>query len=130
MKKQILAAVVVAVFALGLAGSLAWAAGAVSVDIPFSFIVKDKEMPAGRYEIREQGEVSLAIRGDKGAQVFVPVIERLADTGGKEPKVIFDKMEDGKSYLSEVHIPGADGYLVGIAKGREKHVTVSGKDKE
>ena len=128
MKKQILAAVVVAVFALGLAGSLAWAAGAISVDIPFSFIVKDKEMPAGRYEIRTEGESNLAIRGDKGAQVFVPVIERLADTGGKEPKVVFDKMEDGKTYLSEVHVPGQDGFLVGIAGGKEKHVTVKGKE--
>jgi len=128
MRKQILASVVVGVVALGLAGSLAWAAAAVSVDIPFSFIVKDKEMPAGRYEIREQGETNLAIRSDKGGQVLVPVIERLADTGAKEPKVIFDKMSDGKSYLSEVHIPGGDGYLVGIAKGKETHVTVSGKE--
>ncbi len=128
MKKQILAAVVVGVFALGLAGSLAWAAGAIAVNIPFSFIVKDKEMPAGRYEIREQGEANLAIRGDKGGQVLVPVIERLADTGAKEPKLVFDKMADGKSYLSEVHFPGQDGYLVGIAKGRETHVTVTGKE--
>jgi hypothetical protein len=128
MRKQILAAVVVAVFALGLAGSRAWAASAIAVNIPFSFIVKDKEMPAGRYEIREQGETSLAIRSDKGGQVLVPVIERLADTGAKEPKIVFDKMEDGKSYLSEVHIPGRDGFLVGVAKGRETHVVVTGKE--
>jgi hypothetical protein len=127
MRKQVLAAVVVAVFALGLAGSLAWAASAISVNIPFSFFAKDKEMPAGQYEIREQGETTLAIRGDKSGQVLVPVIERLADTGAKEPKLVFDKMQDGKSYLSEVHIPGQDGYLVGIAKGRETHVTVTGK---
>jgi hypothetical protein len=128
MRKQVLAAVVVAVFALGLAGSIAWAASAISVNIPFSFIVKDKEMPAGQYEIREQGETNLAIRGDKGGQILVPVIERLADTGAKEPKVVFDKMPDGKSYLSEVHIPGGDGFLVGVAKGRETHVTVTGKE--
>jgi hypothetical protein len=131
MKKQVLAAVVVAVFALGLAGSLAWAAGAVSVNVPFSFIVKDKEMPAGRYEIGPFGndETKLAIRSNLGGgQVLVPVIERLADIGAKEPKVVFDKMDDGKSYLSEVHIPGQDGFLVGIAKGKETHVTVSGKE--
>jgi len=131
MKKQVLAAVVVGVFALGLAGSLAWAAGAVSVDIPFSFVVKDKEMPAGRYAIQTQGndESRLAIRSnDGGGTVFALVLERLADTGGKEPKVIFDKTEDGKTYLSEVHIPGQDGYLVGIAGGKEKHVTLSGKE--
>ena len=131
MRKQVLAAVVVAVFALGLAGSLAWAAGAASVNIPFSFIVKDKEMPAGRYEIQTQGndDARLAIRSSAGGgTVFALVLERLADTGGKEPKVVFDKMEDGKSYLSEVHIPGQDGFLVGIAGGKEKHVTVTGKE--
>jgi hypothetical protein len=98
------------------------------VDIPFSFIVKDKEMPAGRYEIRTEGDTNLVIRGDKGGQVLVPILERLADTGSKEPKVIFDKIEDGKTYLSEVHVPGQDGFLVGIAGGKEKHVTVKGKE--
>jgi hypothetical protein len=97
------------------------------VDIPFSFIVKDKEMPAGRYEIRTEGEGNLLVKS-AGGTVVVPVLERLADTGGKEPKVVFDKMEDGKTFLSEVHIPGADGYLVGIAGGKEKHVTVKGKE--
>lgn len=131
MRKQIVVAVVVAVFALGLAGSLAWAAGPVSANIPFSFIVKDKEMPAGRYEIRTVGdeEATLAVRNmESGAKVMVLVIERLADTGAKEAKIVFDKMEDGKSYLSEVHLPGRDGFLVGIAKGRETHVTITGKE--
>jgi hypothetical protein len=131
MRKQVLAAVVVAVFALGLTGSLAWAASGVSVNVPFSFIVKDKELAKGRYEIRTEGndESKLVIRSSEGGgTVFVLVLERLADTGAKEPKVVFDKMDDGKSYLSEVHIPGQDGFLVGIAKGRETHVTVSGKE--
>lgn len=102
-----------------------------AVNVPFSFIVKDKEMPAGRYEIRTFGEdeTRLAIRSNEGGgQILVQVIERLADTGATEPKVVFDKMEDGKSYLSEVHMPGMDGFLVGIAKGKETHVTLSGKE--
>jgi hypothetical protein len=130
MRKQVLAAVVVAVFALGLPGSPAWAAGALLVNVPFSFIVKDKEMPAGRYEIRTYGndETNLSIRSAEGGMAFlVPVIERLADTAGKQPKIVFDKMPDGKSYLSEVHIPGRDGFLVGVAKGKETHVIVTGK---
>jgi hypothetical protein len=129
MRKQLLVAVAVAALALGTFGGLAWAAGSVSVNIPFSFMVKDKEMPAGTYEIRSQGsdEGELVIKGVKsGASATVQVIERLADTGAKQPKIVFDKMEDGKSFLSEVHIPGADGFLVGIAKGKEKHVTVNG----
>ena len=133
MRKQILAAVVVGVLALGLAGSLAWAGGALSVNVPFGFSVKDKEMPAGRYEIQTQGndETKLVIRSSPGVGVLVvPVIERLADTGSKEPKVIFDKMQSGKTFLSEVHMPGQDGFLVGIAEGTEKHghVTISPKE--
>jgi len=131
MRKQILAVVVAGVVSLGLAGSLAWAGDAVSVNVPFSFIVKDKEMPAGRYEIRAEGKdaAKLLIRSSEGGgMVFAVVLERLADTGAKEPKVVFDKTEDGKSYLSEVHIPGQDGFLVGIAGGKEKHVTLPGKE--
>ena len=131
MRKQIVVAAVVGVIALGLAGSLAWAVGPVSATIPFSFIVKDKEMPAGRYEILTEGrdEGALVVRNmESGAKVMVLVIERLADTGAKEAKIVFDKTEDGKSYLSEVHLPGKDGFLVGIAKGRETHVTITGKE--
>lgn len=131
MKKQVLAVAGVCVAALALAGNLAWAAGAVSVDIPFSFIVKDKEMPAGRYSIQTQGndESKLAIRSSQGgATVFALVLERLADTGAKDPTVVFDKTADGKSYLSEVHIPGQDGYLVGVAKGEKSHEVITGKE--
>jgi len=130
MRKQFLAALAVCAVVLGLAGSVAWASGpTVSVKVPFTFFVKDKEMPAGRYEIWAEGndETKLAIRGG-GGLVVVPVIERLADTGAKEPKIVFDKTEDGKSYLSEVHMPGRDGFLVGIAKGKETHVTLSGQE--
>lgn len=130
MRKQVLAAVVVGVLALGLAGSLAWAAGAMQVDVPFAFSVKDKELPAGRYEIQVEGadQTRLLIRsGSGGGTVVVPVLERLADTGGKTPKVVFDKVEN-KHYLSEVHIPGMDGFLVGIAKGKETHEVISGKE--
>jgi len=133
MKKQALAAIVVTVFALGLAGSLAWAGGAMSVNVPFSFIVKDKEMPAGRYQIWLEGadETRLVIRSNEGGgTVLVTVLERLADTGAKEPKVIFNKTEDAKTYLSEVHMPGQDGFLVGTAGGKEKHVHVTVSPKE
>ncbi len=128
MRKQFVTAAAVAVFALGLAVSVAWASGSLSVNIPFSFVAKGKEMPAGHYEIRAEGdETKLTIRGGNGL-VVVPVIERLADTGAKEPKIVFDKTEDGKSFLSEVHIPGRDGFLVGIAKGKETHVVVTGNE--
>ena len=59
---------------------------------------------------------------------MVPVIERLADTGAKEPKIVFDKILNGTAVLSEVHIPGRDGFLVGVATARESHVTLTGKE--
>ncbi len=130
MKKQVLAVASVCVVALALTGSLAWAANTVGVDVPFSFMVKDKEMPAGRYQIRPEGTemAQLVIRPTGGGGVtMVPVIERLADIGAKEPKVVFDKVE-GKYFLSEVHIPGMDGFLVGIAKGKETHEVLTGKE--
>jgi hypothetical protein len=129
MRRQVLVAAVVSALALGVFGGIAWAAGPISVHIPFAFIVKDKEMPAGTYDILPQGsdEDQIAIRGAKGGpMVTVSVLERLADIGAKQPKLVFDKMADGKSYLSEIHVPGGDGFLVGIAKGREKHVSVNG----
>ena len=120
MRKQVLASVVVGVFALGLAGSLAWAAGPISVNIPFSFIVKDKEMPAGRYEIRTEGhdERTLAIRSKAGGgQVLVQVIERLADTGAKEPKVIFNKTEDANETAHTDSGIRRDGPCHGVSAG-------------
>ena len=124
-----LAALSVAVLAL--AAGTAGAGGIMAVDIPFSFVVNDKEMSAGRYEIQPTGshENRLILRsaGGNGA-VVMTVIERLADTGAKEPLVVFDRVES-KNYLSEIHIPGRDGFLVGIAKGRETHVVVKGNGK-
>ena len=128
MRRQIVAAVAVGVFALGLAVSTAWASGAISVKIPFSFMVKDKEMPAGQYEIRAEGDQTKLVVKGTGAMVLVPVIERLADTGAKQPKIVFDKILNGTAVLSEVHMPGQDGFLVGVATARESHVTLTGKE--
>jgi len=131
MRKQNVAMVFVCVTMLGFVAGYASAGSLVSVDVPFKFMVNDQEMQAGTYTIEPMGknEAHLAIRSSKGGgPVMVTVIERLAQTGAKEPLVIFDKMQDGTSYLSEVHVPGSDGFLVGIAKGREQHVVVPGQE--
>jgi hypothetical protein len=131
MRKQVGRAVVAAVLAFGLAGSLAWAGNAVVVNIPFSFMVKDKELPAGRYEFRVESTDNnrLAIRNvDSAGPFMLDVLTRLADVGDTKLRVVFDKTADGKSYLSEVHMPGRDGFLVGISKGREQHVIVTGRE--
>ncbi len=128
MKQPVPAVVAVSVAVLALAAGTARAAGIMAVDLPFSFVVNDKEVPAGHYEILPIGnhESTLVLRNTVGGGTFVmAVIERLAETGSKAPYVVFDRVEN-KNYLSEVHIPGGDGFLVGIAKGRETHVVVKG----
>jgi hypothetical protein len=130
MRKQFPFVIAACVVGLALAGSMAWASSEIAVNIPFSFMVKDKEMPAGHYEIQSEGdqEARLLVRSKDGkGSTFVPVIERLADTGAKEPTVVFDRIGN-KRYLSEVHIPGSDGFLVGIIKGEEKHEVLTGKE--
>jgi hypothetical protein len=136
MKKQVLAVGAACVVALALTGSLAWAAGSMAVDIPFGFvvrdIVKDNNLPAGSYEIApDTADMSrLVIRSKDGTHsMVVSVIERLANVGATQPKVVFNKI--GKTnYLSEIHMAGQEGYLVFILKGQEQHthVTVAGTE--
>ena len=136
MKKPLVAVASACVVALALAGSLAWAGNTATVDIPFSFvlkdIVKDNKMPPGTYEIMPDPAdmTRLVIRSKDGTlSMKVSIIERLADVGATQPKFVFNKIGN-TNYLSEVHMPGQDGYLVFVAKGNEPHthVTVSGKE--
>jgi len=103
------------------------------VSIPFKYMVAKKEMPAGTYEfLRVSGKTStLQLRGvDNKAYIFVAVIERLAETNPSEKhnaRVVFDTVGDRK-FLSELWPAGnADGYLLGINKGEQKHETVEEK---
>ncbi len=119
------------VAALLLVGSVASAGVTVVVKVPFPFMLKDKEMPAGRYEIRENGadETSVTVEDlDTGHSGFSLVLTRLADSGAKEPEAVFDKAE-GKYYLSEVRVPGEDGIALVGAPGKHTHVRVSGSSK-
>ena len=120
--------------ALTLAGSVAVAVEPIGseemeVDIPFAFVANQKAMTAGVYHIGLSGnhDNRVIVEGteDEGA-VVVPVLERLADLGTKEPTLVFDKV-DGKFILSEAHYPGMDGFLVGIAGGSESHHVLKGK---
>jgi hypothetical protein len=59
-------------------------------------------------------------------RTLVRVITRLADLGGTEPKIVFDKTEKA-SYLAEVHLPGMDGFDVQHAPGEHSHTMVPAK---
>ena len=131
MKRESLTIAVVGAAALALAASFAWAAGPVGVDIPFRFAVAGKEMPAGQYvfETPGTGLSKLAIKSADGGLAMAPVLERLADTGATQPSIVFD-LKGGKYYLSEYHVPGQDGLLVGMVKGEQAHKVVIGTEKK
>ena len=129
MKKQILAAVVVGVAVLTLAGSLAWAESLVETNIPFAFMVNEKEMPAGDYVFRvdesPQSRVVIQSKGGSGTMT-VSILTRLANRGDTKPKFYFDKTEAGKHYLSELHVPDMDGFAFQGAPGKHTHDAVVG----
>jgi hypothetical protein len=103
----------------------------VPLNIPFKFMVGKKEMPAGKYDfVLSSGERSnLVLRNQETRKaMFVPIIERLAETHSSEKhgaKVVFDRVGEQR-FLSEFWPPdNADGCLVGITKGEERHEIVS-----
>ncbi len=132
MKTKVLAVTALSAVALLAFASAALAAEAMAVDIPFDFVVGQKAMPAGHYEVQPTGDHldRLIVKGTGTPGVFVaPVLERLANVGSEKPKLVFDKLE-GKYILSEAHYPGMDGFLVGIAGGKESHEVITGSKQQ
>lgn len=112
--------VAVALVALGLMAGEAFAQSA-KVELPFSFTVAKKELPAGEYEVRVDGAEMkrVTVRNvASGEKVQAAVMFRLANTGVTEVKLAFD-VADGMHYLSELHFPNMDGYAIAGAPGGE-----------
>ena len=106
-----------------------------SVTIPFKFMVAKKEMPAGKYELLKvegpgQGSNLVLRNSQVKTSIYVSVIERLAETDPMQKhgvRAVFDTVGDQK-FLSEFWpADNADGYLLGITKGEQKHEVVEEK---
>ncbi len=100
-------------------------------NIPFKFMVGKKEMPAGKYEFARHvgNNTRLLLRNlDTKNSLYVPVVERLAETHPSEkhpPRIVFDTVGEQK-FLSEFWpADNADGYLLGVTKGEQKHEIVN-----
>jgi len=100
--------------------------------IPFDFVANGKAFTAGQYTLSANlaGEVlTLQPLGLKGTSAFLPVEARLGERRQlSEPELIFDKL-NGKLYLSELFVPGEDGYLVLSTKAKHTHESVKGAKK-
>lgn len=103
------------------------------VEVPFEFRVGDTELAAGTYRIlarRENGGLVIKIEGSAGG-AEVPVMTRLARTTASavDTNLVFDSV-DGKRRLSEVWMPGEDGYLLhgNLAEVEHEHVIQRGEE--
>jgi len=77
------------------------------VNVPFSFLVANQELPPGRYAVARMAEGVLRISAPNGKGVAVPVHSTEGEGPEGSGKVVFHRY--GNTYfLSEVWIPGSD----------------------
>ncbi len=99
-----------------------------TVEIPFKFSAAGEEFSPGRYEITPdpQGASRLRIRSlPNGETKLVSYMTRLSVRTSDQPQLVFDK-EGNLSYLTEIYLPGTDGYYLKGAPGDHQHTTVQG----
>ena len=132
MNRRILVLLAVAAFMCVVHPAVSQAQDTALVTIGFPFVAEGKTMPAGPYELLlNSGHTAFTLTASpKGTGVFLTTITRLAapEPAAGDTRVVFDKVGD-TYYLSEVWLPGEDGYLVYAAKGKHTHQTVKGHKK-
>lgn len=99
-----------------------------TVDFPFS--VDGKVLPAGTYDFMKNEEAGIFKVTDEGKNEAAAQIEtRLAAGVRDTPKnalVVFDKI--GQNYvLSEIWIPGEDGFVLAVTKAKHEHKIINVK---
>jgi len=101
--------------------------------MPSDFVANGKALKAGDYAFvsNASGSVfTLEPRTGKGPTVMLPVESRLSEDGSlTQPVVVLDKY-DGKLVVSELEVPGSDGYLFFAAKAKHTHEKVVGKPRK
>jgi hypothetical protein len=129
MKIRLLVACVLMALTLGAGASFAASQGRVFFDVAFEFSAGARTYAAGRYEIEPgtpvQHDITIRNTSSGKAEVF-PSTSRLAGRDIDKAELVFDQAA-GKMYLSEIHIPGIDGYYISGAKGEHTHKIVEGK---
>ncbi len=100
----------------------------VDADIPFSFSVEAKTLPAGSYQFREgeNPDVIVVSNTKTRESVMARVITRIGSQADRESDIVFDLTGNDHS-LSEVHIAGMDGYLLKATSGKHTHVHIKAR---
>ncbi len=121
--------------ALGLVAVLAVTSGygrqtttsSLKAQIDFPFTVEGKILPPGPYKfVRDTLSTVFRVQGEGKNGVLAPILTRVAGEMRTTPQdacLVFDVV--GDTYLlSEIWIPGEDGYLVLATKGQHMHKVI------
>jgi hypothetical protein len=124
-------------FLLGLGTALPAAQAVFKVAFPIQ--AGGKKLAAGDYAVAKTAEGQLVLRQEStGKETPLAVIERIAQPAPPlaAPQLVFDEVGDfAPSYteyitvyvLSEVWLPGEDGFRVHVTKGAHKTKAVTGE---
>jgi hypothetical protein len=98
-------------------------------DIPFAFHSGGKELPAGQYAFSSDtnGSTIKIVGAGKGSSVQAIVQTRMAaeiHTTPNDSHIVFDKVGEVLT-LSEVWVPGKDGFMLHLTKGKHEHKVVN-----
>jgi hypothetical protein len=97
--------------------------------IPNAFVANGKSLPAGSYAVtvsKTDDTVTLTPADVKGGSVLMMIETRTAEHKPlAEPEIVFDK-RDGQLYLSELQVPGEDGYVLFMNKSKHTHESLTG----
>ncbi len=140
MNRRTTAVLAATAFVLILGAASAFAQASFKVTFPLK--VSGKTLAAGEYAVAPAADGSLVLtQVSTGKQTPLAVMERIAQPVPPvaEPKLVFDEVGDfAPSYteyitvyvLSEVWLPGEDGYRIHVTKGAHKTKEVKGELKK
>lgn len=129
MKKSRLVVSGVMLIALGIGLSFAYAEGLV-VNVQFPFKAEGKEFPAGKYQLEVNiAEEIIAIRNtETGEGALLAYTARLTPKEDSQSMLVFDKSGD-EYILSQVYMPGMDGFKVLELEGKHSSAREMGGNK-
>jgi len=118
---------------------VARASAQASFKVPFAIKAAGKNLAAGEYAVSKTADGGLVLRQEAtGKETPLAVTERISAPAPPPaaPQLVFDEVGDfAPSYteyitvyvLSEVWLPGEDGFRVHLTKGAHKTRTVAGE---
>lgn len=97
------------------------------VRLDFEFTAGTTVMQPGDYDFEASpGMVTVRAAAPRGKSIMVPVVTLLGrHDADADPELIFDKLA-GKLVLSELWLPGRDGYLLAHTTENHEHRVIGG----